>query len=148
VRSDFSLLPGAIEETLRWESPVQTATRHIVRDTTLAGVTLRAGETLQCMLGAANRDAQYFDTPERFDIHRTSDVCSLGFGYGKHYCIGAGLARLEGQIGLRILLERLKNLRLHPGFPTQPQGHEFRTVPSLVVRWDVDNQQKPKSEVS
>lgn len=148
VRSDFSLLPGAIEETLRWESPVQTATRHITRDTTLAGVILRAGETLQCMLGAANRDAHYFDAPERFDIHRTNAGDHLGFGYGKHYCIGAGLARLEGQIGLRILLERLKNLRLYPDFPTQPQGHEFRTVPSLVVRWDVDNQQKPKSEVS
>ncbi len=140
VLADSLLLPGAIEETLRWESPVQTATRHITRDTAIAGVRLKAGETLQCMLGAANRDPRYFDEPERFDICRPNAGDHLGFGHGKHFCIGAGLARLEGQIGLHILLKRLPNLRLHPEFATLPQGHEFRSVAALSVQWDVANQ--------
>ena len=148
VLADLSLLPGVIEETLRWESPVQTATRHITHDVMIAGVTLRAGEVLQCMLGAANRDPRYFDEPERFDLRRPNASDHLGFGHGRHFCIGAGLARLEGQIGLRVLLERLGNLRLHPDFAAQPQGHEFRSVPSLVALWDVPNQHKHKSEVS
>jgi cytochrome P450 len=137
VKADALLLENAIEETLRWESPVQTATRHITRDAEIAGVTLRAGEVLQCMLGAANRDEAYFLKPEQFDIQRPNAGDHLGFGHGKHYCIGAGLARLEGQIGLRLLLERLPGLRLHPAFDNCPRGHEFRSPPELVLQWDI-----------
>ena len=134
VRADLSLLPKAIEETLRWESPVQTATRHITRDVSLGGVRLPAGDTLQCMLGAANRDASYFPEPGRFDIHRPNSADHLAFGIGKHFCIGSGLARVEAQVGLQILLERLPRLR--PSASVGLQGHEFRTVPNLPLRWD------------
>jgi cytochrome P450 len=135
VRADSGLLVNAIEETLRWESPVQTATRLITRDVNIAGVTMKAGDSLQCMLGAANRDETHFPAAATFDIQRTNAGDHLGFGYGKHYCIGAGLARLEGQIGLRMLFERLLELRFQPGLPNAPRGHEFRSPPQLVLAW-------------
>lgn len=128
-------LNNAIEEAFRWESPVQTATRHLSHDVTLHGVTLRAGETLQCLLGAANRDPAYFDAPERFDIERANAADHVGFGRGRHFCVGAALARLEAQIGLERLLARLPNIRL--SHDDQPQGHEFRAPARLRLAWDV-----------
>jgi cytochrome P450 len=137
VRADFGLLPNVIEESLRWESPVQTCTRQITRDVTVRGVPLRAGEVLQAMLGAANRDSDHFPQPAVFDKVRADADDHVSFGHGKHFCIGAGLARLEGVIGVRAALERLPNLRLHPDHPAKPVGHEFRSPPRLVLAWDV-----------
>ena len=112
LRADWSLLPNALEEALRWEAPVQTATRHVTRPTTLRGVNLAAGEVVQCILAAANRDAAHFAEPERFDIRRARAGDHLSFAIGPHYCLGAALARLEGQLGLCALFEALPNLRL------------------------------------
>jgi cytochrome P450 len=135
VLADPDLLPGAVEESLRWESPVQTCTRHVTRPVTLYDVTLEPGEKLQCRLGAANRDPAFFENPDRFDLWRPNADQNLAFGRGKHFCLGAALARLEGQIGLRVLFERLPKLRLDPAYVTAPYGHEFRSPPTLYAQW-------------
>ncbi len=122
------------EETLRWESPVQTATRHVTREVTLAGATLRRGDTLQCLLGAANRDPAAFDQPERFRLDRPLTPKVLSFASGPHHCIGATLARMEVATALRVLLDRLPNLRISPEVPA-PRGHEFRSTPALPAHW-------------
>jgi len=136
VRSDPALVPAVIEESLRWEPPVQSCTRFVVRTVTLGGVELLAGDAVQCMLGAANRDPAYFSNPDSFNIHRPRTGEHLSFGTGPHFCLGAPLARLEGEISLRVLLNRLPALALDPMYPTAPQGYEFRKPPELFVRWN------------
>lgn len=135
VRADDGLLTNALEEALRWESPVQTATRQATRDTQIAGVQIQKGEVVQCILGAANRDPAHFAEPDLFDIHRPNADDHLAFAIGRHYCLGAALARLEGQIGLRLLFERLPGLRFDPQRPSAPEGHEFRSPKALCLQW-------------
>jgi len=134
-RDPVKLMKSAVEETLRWESPVQTATRHVTQPVTVRGVDFSVGDTVQCMLGAANRDADFFPDPDRFDIHRMNASNHLAFARGRHHCLGASLARLEGEIGLRVLFERLPHLHLKSTHPSAPHGHEFRAVPKLIVEW-------------
>jgi cytochrome P450 len=129
------LLMAAIEESLRWEPAVQSCTRHATREAEIGGVSIRRGETVQCMLGAANRDPARFPEPDRFDVHRGNASDHLAFGAGRHFCLGAPLARLEATIGLRALLDRLPELRLHPDRPSAPYGYEFRKPPTLDVIW-------------
>ena len=136
VKHDLAkLMKSAVEETLRWESPVQTATRHVTQPITVRGVDFAVGDTVQCMLGAANRDPEFFQNPDRFDIHRANASHHLAFARGRHHCLGASLARLEGEIGLRVLFERLPHLHLKSTHPSAPHGHEFRAVPKLIVEW-------------
>lgn len=130
------LLPQAIEEALRWEAPVQSCTRYATQPVVLQGVEISAGEMVQCMIGAANRDPEHFPGPDRFDLWRDNARDHLSFAIGKHFCLGAALAHLEGDVGLKILLERLVGLRLDPDLPSYPQGHEFRSPPMLAVRWE------------
>jgi cytochrome P450 len=134
-RDPTKLMKSTVEETLRWESPVQTATRHVTQPITIRGVDFAVGDTVQCMLGAANRDADFFPDPDRFDIHRANASHHLAFARGRHHCLGASLARLEGEIGLRVLFERLPHLHLKSTHPSAPHGHEFRAVPKLKVEW-------------
>jgi cytochrome P450 len=136
VRANRDLLPQAIEEALRWEPPVQSCTRFVMRPVVVQDVVLSPGEMVQCMVGAANRDPQHFTYPDLFDLRRANARDHLSFAIGKHFCLGAALARLEGEIGLRILLERLPGLRLDPAQPSSPRGHEFRSPPTLHVQWD------------
>jgi cytochrome P450 len=136
VRRDPGLMRAAVEESMRWESPVQSCTRHVARPVALHGVTLEPGATVQCMLGAANRDPAHFDEPDRFDVRRANAADHVSFGLGKHFCIGAGLARLEGWIALPMLFDALPSLALDPGRPSAPYGYEFRSTPTLHVRWD------------
>ncbi len=136
VRSNPDLLTRAGEEALRWEPPVQSCTRFVNRPVIVGGVDLAPGEMVQCMVGAANRDPEHFTDPELFDLWRANARDHLSFATGKHFCLGAALARLEGEIGLRILFERLPGLRLDPTRPSNPRGHEFRSPPTLHVRWD------------
>jgi cytochrome P450 len=136
VRANPPLLPQAIEEALRWEPPVQSCTRFVTHPVVVQGVALSPGEMVQCMVGAANRDPQHFTDPDVFDLDRANARDHLSFAIGKHFCLGAALARLEGEIGLRILLERLPGLRLDPAQPSSPRGHEFRSPPTLHVQWD------------
>lgn len=135
VYRDPDLVPCAIEETLRWEPPVQSCTRYVKRSTVLRGVNLKPGNAVQCMLGAANRDPAYFEDPDRFDLHRANAADHLSFGTGAHFCLGAPLARLETKIGLCALFERLPELSLDPAFPAAPLGYEFRKPPSLKMCW-------------
>jgi cytochrome P450 len=135
VQAEPGLLAGALNEALRWEPPVQTCTRHVTRPVQVQGVELAPGAVVQCMIGAANRDPAYFAAPDVFDIRRENARDHLSFGHGKHYCLGAFLAQLEGEIGLRSLLERLPGLELDPEFSAPPHGHEFRSPPRLTIRW-------------
>ena len=115
VRDDPSLVPGAVEESLRMESAVQTMFRTATRDTELAGVAIPEGGRVVLLIGAANRDPATFPDPDRFDVRRPNARFNLGFAHGEHYCIGAALARAEATIGVRALLTRLPGLRFGAG---------------------------------
>ncbi len=106
IRANPELLGAFIEETLRYEPPFRGHYRHVLRDTTLAGVEVPADSRLLLMWGAANRDPQQFDTPNEFRLDRSGAKGHVTFGKGVHFCVGAALARLEAHIVLRMLLER------------------------------------------
>jgi cytochrome P450 len=104
--------PGAVEEILRYDSPVQRTGRVALRDTEVAGHQLPAGSFVVLLLGGANRDPAVFTDPNRFDVQRPEADQNLAFSSGIHYCIGAALARLEGEVGLQALFRRFPNLAL------------------------------------
>jgi len=132
-----ALLPKVVDETVRWLAPVQSATRYAVNDCTHAGVRFAAGDTINCMLGAANRDPSVFASPERFDIDRSNLHRHLGFATGAHACLGLHLARAEGRIALEHLLAELPDMRLIYERLVCPSGYEFRKPRSMWVRWNV-----------
>jgi len=133
VRADRSLVPQALEEAVRWEPPLLTITRVATRDTELAGVRIPAGSAVMPMLGAANRDENRYQDPDRFDIFRTPTP-HISWGIGVHVCLGAHLARLEMETGLNLLLDRLPGLRLDPeGDDPHIRGQVFRSPTSLPV---------------
>lgn len=134
VQNDLGLLQNAIEESLRWQAPVQSAMRFPTETVTLHGQTIQTGEKIYCMIGAANRDPAHFEDPDRFDIHRHNASQHLSFAHGPHFCFGAGMARLEAVVGLSALLQRFPNLELDRDQPSAPQGHEFRSPPTLFAR--------------
>ncbi len=133
VRADRALLSHAIEEALRWEPAVQSCTRHVARPVELGGVTLAAGDIVQCMLGAANRDPEYFEAPDLFNLHRANAADHVSFGSGKHFCLGASLARAEVRVVLETLLDRFPKLRGDPARPSEPYGYEFRSPRTVWV---------------
>lgn len=137
VRQDPGLVPKVLEETMRWMSPVQSATRHVTRDTEVAGVKLKAGDIVNCMLGSANRDPAVFDAPERFDIDRADVGRHIGFAVGPHMCLGFRLAKAEARIGLTHLLERLPDMKHDRRRSRPPSGYEFRQPERLVVTWTI-----------
>jgi len=105
LRRDRSLIPSAVEEVLRFDPPVQIDGRYVHSDIEVGGQRIPAGQSVLTLLGAANRDPDLCDDPETFDVGR-ADTQLLSFGSGIHYCLGAALARLEGQVVLDRLLER------------------------------------------
>ncbi|HMA33988.1 MAG TPA: cytochrome P450 [Chloroflexia bacterium] len=118
LRADPALLPGAVEELLRYCSPVEIATERYAReDRELGGVPIRRGDLVLGVLASANRDERQFADPDRIDIRRTPNR-HLAFGQGAHYCVGAPLARLETQIALRTVIQQMPALRLATA-PTQ-----------------------------
>ncbi len=135
VRADRSLIAGTIEETLRWEAPVQLASRETTAPTVLAGVELAAGAQLLTALGSANRDERRFDDPDRFDIHRRIDE-HVAFGFGRHFCLGAHLARLEAAAALNAVFDRLPNLRPDAAQESFVAGLAFRSPNRLPVVFD------------
>jgi len=133
VRADRSLIPQAIEETVRYEVPLLNITRIATRDTVLAGVEIPEGSTLLPMLGAANRDESRWDKPDEFDIFRAARP-SAAWGQGPHVCLGMHLARVEMRHALNLLLDRLPGLRLDPdGDDPHIRGQVFRSPTSLPV---------------
>lgn len=113
VRAEPGLLPAAIEEVLRYDSPVNISSqRWTTEPVTLSGVTVPVGQPLLVSVMSANRDPAQFDDPDRFDTHRDQSARHLGFGHGIHYCPGAPLARMETHIAVGKLIERFPDLRL------------------------------------
>ncbi|WP_104524044.1 cytochrome P450 [Blastococcus atacamensis] len=112
LRADPAGWDGAVEEVLRLDSPVQLTGRTARSDIGIGGRTVRAGSRVTVLLGAANRDPEVFPDPARFDVTRANAREHLAFSGGIHYCVGAGLARLEGVVGLRALSERFPDLRV------------------------------------
>ncbi|MFJ3669121.1 cytochrome P450 [Streptomyces sp. NPDC090106] len=135
LRADMSLVDGAVEETLRWEGPVENATfRFAAEPLEIAGTSIARGDAVLIGLTAADRDIARYPAPDRFDIRRDTRG-HLAFGHGIHYCLGAPLARLEGRIALRTLLERAPDLALDgPHGPWLP-GMLMRGMRRLPVRW-------------
>ncbi len=136
VRRDAALIPKALNETVRWLGPVQSATRHVVRAAELHGVEFREGDTVNCMLAAANHDPAVFADPEIFDIDRRNLQRQVGFAVGPHHCLGSRLARAEAGIALRRLFERLPGFRFDLSRVAGPQGYEFRQPTSAVAIWN------------
>src|ERR1700722_1150618 len=135
LRADATLLPEVLDEAIRWLSPVQSATRHVVKDCEIAGVRLKAGATVNCMLGAANRDPRIFPHPDNFDIERTNLRRHLGFATGPHSCVGFYLAKSEARIALEELLTLLPQFTLVGSESGPLRGYEFRQPAALTIAW-------------
>ena len=136
VVADPAKIEAVIEESMRWDPAVQSCTRFTTEPVEIRGVQVPANETVQCMLGAANRDPDHFPDPDRFDPGRANAGDHLAFGAGRHFCLGASLARIEAEQALVRVLGGLPGLRVDPSRPTRPHGHEFRTPPAIWVLWD------------
>ncbi len=132
LRAEPELLKSAIEEMLRFDSPVQATLRAATEPVEFGGVTLDKGALVICGIGAANRDPAAFEEPDRFDVARR-DNRHLSFGFGAHFCLGAPLARLEGEIAFRALLEQFPTLALSGAPITHRPNPILRGLQSLEV---------------
>jgi cytochrome P450 len=131
VLEDPSLIPGAVEETLRFEPPGPHVARYVARDVEFYGTCVPAGSAMLLLVGSANRDEDRYTDPDRFDVQR-ADSAHITFGYGLHYCLGAALVRLQGRVALDEVLKRFPdwevdydNIKLAPtstvrGWETMP----------------------------
>src|SRR5205085_922276 len=136
VREDRSLVPAAVEEALRWESPVQFAARQATHDIELAGVEIPAKLPVTVALGSANHDESRWHEPDRFDVHREPQN-HLAFADGEHFCLGAHLARIEGAVALNVILDRLADFRLDPDAPEPYEvGFAFRSPTAVPVLFE------------
>ena len=133
LRAEPSLWPNAVEEVLRYDSPVQRTARFAMAPTRLAGTALSRGQLVVALIGGANRDPAVFEDPHRFDVARANAREHLAFSAGVHYCLGAALARLEGEIGLRTLFDRFPDLAL-AGSPTRRGTRVLRGYDEIGVR--------------
>jgi cytochrome P450 len=134
LRSDFSLISPAVEELLRYESPSQHTTRLATEDTELGGNEIRKRQAMIVVMGAANRDPERFPEPDRLDITRDNNK-HLAFGAASHYCFGAPLARIEGQIAIEAVLRRFPNLALEPEPLAWRYNVGLRGLEALPVRF-------------
>jgi cytochrome P450 len=132
LRADPAGWPNAVEEVLRSDSPVQITGRTATADVQIAGRDVVAGTRVTLLLGAANRDPAVFTDPARFDTTRANAREHLAFSAGIHYCLGAGLARLEAVVGLRTLTERFPDLRV-AGPPVRRDLQTLRGFERLPV---------------
>jgi len=135
VRGDRALVRWAIEETLRWETPVLFVARLTTRPTEIAGQPIEAGKMVSAVIASGNRDETHYAEPDRFDLDRRADD-HLSFGFGRHFCLGYHLARMEARTALGALLDRLPDLRLDPDAPAPYiTGLAFRSPQALRVRF-------------
>jgi cytochrome P450 len=136
LRDDPAILHVAIEELLRYESPVQTTARIAREDTVLCGQPIERGQAVIAVIAAVNRDPERFADPDRLDLTR-QDNRHLAFGWGSHFCFGAPLARIESEIAFQALLTRLPELELAGG-PLRRQWRAnlgLRGLMTLPIRW-------------
>jgi cytochrome P450 len=133
LRRESWLWPNAVDEALRFDPPVLLTGRVCARATTVAGMEVPAGVQLVTVLAGANRDWRVFDRPELFDVARANARDHVSFSGGRHYCLGASLARMEGEVGLRAISERFPDLRLLPGAVRRPT-RVLRGYESLPAR--------------
>jgi len=134
--ADPTLARNASDEVLRFESSLIATYRTALLDADVAGVPIKAGQRVLCLLGAGNRDPRAFSSPDRFDIGRADASKHLSFGGGIHFCVGAQLARLEGEIAFETLARRLPGLAATPTAPAWRPGLMFRGMSELPARWD------------
>jgi cytochrome P450 len=135
LQSHPDLLPSAVEEMLRFESPIQRATFRLTKvPVEIGGTLIPKGQQVSVLIGAANRDPQVFPQPDRFDISRQPNR-HLAFGFGAHFCFGAPLARAQTKLGFSRLLERLPRLRLSAEGPRWGRTTFFRGLDSLPVEF-------------
>lgn len=133
LRADAAGWPNAVDEILRYDSPVQATVRVAAEDTEVCGHEVPAGRFVSLMLGGANRDPDVFADPQRFDVMRGNARDHLAFSAGIHFCLGASLARLEGAVALRMLFERFPDLGIE-GEPVRRQMRVLRGYEHLPVR--------------
>ncbi|MFF1569659.1 cytochrome P450 [Streptomyces sp. NPDC058293] len=144
VRKDRTLIARAFAETLRYTPPVHMIMRQSATDVEVSGGTIPAGATVTCLIGAANRDADRYSEPDRFDIFREDLTATnafsaaadhLSFALGRHFCVGALLAKAEVEIGVGQLLDAMPDVRLADGFDPVEQGVFTRGPQSLPVQF-------------
>ena len=140
VRDNSDLVVPALDETLRWESPVGLVSRLCEEDVKIGDYEIAKGEAVILALGSANRDENKFDDPDQFNIHRGAEALKehRAFGLGKHFCAGSRLAYAEAKVGLEVLLKRLPNLRFQDGEEEKSMvvGLAFRGPNQLPVQFD------------
>ncbi len=132
LAADASLIPGAVEETLRYDPPSQYQGRVALRDATLHGETIPEGAKVLLINGASGRDERKFPDPDRYDVHREIDL-HLGLGYGRHLCLGASLARLESRIGIEELLHRFPDYEVSADGIERMHSSNVRGLAGLVL---------------
>jgi len=139
--ADPRLAAATVKEGMRYESPAVSTWRVAREDTELSGVTVPAGGKVLVLIASANRDRSFCEHADTFDIARKTDVPNLGFGWGPHLCVGATLARVDVEVALQVLAERLPGLRLapgaritfRPGITVRMPANDFR------VEWGAEN---------
>lgn len=132
LKADFTLVPSAVEELLRYESPSQHTARLAPEDIELGGKHIRKGEAVIAVMGAANRDPERFPDPDKLDISR-HDNRHVAFSWASHFCFGAPLARIEGQIAFESVLRRMPDIQLKPGPITWREHLALRGLTALHV---------------
>lgn len=134
LKSNPALVSSAVEEMLRFDPPLQYFHRHVIEDTVFQGWELKRGDTVGLLYGAANRDPAVFENPDTFDIERSPNK-HMAFGKGRHFCLGAPLARLELEIIFNTVLQQLPDICLPAKRPHYHQGLVFRGLKSLQLNW-------------
>src|SRR5205814_72394 len=136
LKSSLNLLPGAIEEVLRYRAPLQWMMRTPTREIEIHGQKLLPGQIILAVIGSANRDGKIFENPETFDITRNPNP-HIAFGHGIHFCLGSALARMEANIALTDLLTRFGNMKYANDDPWQPrQALHVHGPTNLNLRFD------------
>jgi len=135
LRQNPASIESAVEELLRFDSPVQWVSRVAGVPLEIGGVKLSSGAIVLGSLGAANRDPAQFPDPDRLDLNR-EDNKHLSFGIGIHFCLGAALARMDAQIAIGTMVQRLPNLRLAKQKIRWKKGLIFRAIERLEVRFE------------
>ncbi|HEV7396613.1 MAG TPA: cytochrome P450 [Pyrinomonadaceae bacterium] len=142
LKDNLELIPSAVEELLRYESPSQHTARIAPQDTEMGGQKIRKGQAVIAVMGAGNRDPERFPDPDRLDLART-DNRHLAFGWASHFCFGAPLARIEGQLALEAIVQRLPDLELEPGPLVWRDNLGLRGLVALPVTFGSESRTEP-----